>query len=95
MGLLSESGVHSELSHLLYLIRFFRTNGVKEIYIHAFLDGRDSPPKSAEIFLKKLMEEVRKLKPLFSYLRYAADFMPWTGIQDGIGQTGLSICLRD
>lgn len=63
MGLLSESGVHSELSHLLYLIRFFRTNGVKEIYIHAFLDGRDSPPKSAEIFLKKLMEEVRKLKP--------------------------------
>lgn len=58
MGLLSESGVHSELSHLLYLIRFFKVNKIKEIYIHAFLDGRDSPPKSAEIFLNKLTAEV-------------------------------------
>lgn len=58
MGLLSESGVHSELSHLLYLIRFFKANDVKEIYIHLFLDGRDSPPKSAEVFLKKMMQEI-------------------------------------
>ncbi|MCL4542610.1 MAG: 2,3-bisphosphoglycerate-independent phosphoglycerate mutase [Deltaproteobacteria bacterium] len=61
MGLLSESGVHSELSHLLYLIRFFRANDVREIYIHAFLDGRDSPPKSAEVFLKKIIKEIEKL----------------------------------
>ncbi len=60
MGLLSESGVHSELSHLLYLINFFVAGGVREIYIHTFLDGRDSPPKSAEVFLKKLITEIAK-----------------------------------
>ncbi len=61
IGLLSESGVHSELSHLLYLIRFFRASDVKEIYIHTFLDGRDSPPTSGKVFLKELIEEIIKL----------------------------------
>lgn len=60
MGLLSESGVHAELSHLLYLINYFVAGGVREIYIHPFLDGRDSPPKSAGIFLKKLITEIAK-----------------------------------
>lgn len=54
MGLLSESGVHSDMHHLFYLVNFFKSNGIKEIYIHAFLDGRDSPPKSATVFLEKL-----------------------------------------
>ncbi len=59
MGLLSESGVHSELSHLLYLIDFFYNNGAKEIYIHPFLDGRDSPPQSSGIFLNKLNTHIK------------------------------------
>ncbi|MHB1697875.1 MAG: 2,3-bisphosphoglycerate-independent phosphoglycerate mutase [bacterium] len=61
MGLLSESGVHSELSHLLYLIDFFYNNGIKKIYIHPFLDGRDSPPQSATIFLNKLTGHIKSL----------------------------------
>lgn len=61
LGLLSESGVHSELSHLLYLIDFFYNNGVQNIYIHPFLDGRDSPPQSAPIFLNKLTEHIKSL----------------------------------
>ncbi len=60
MGLLSESGVHSELSHMQYLINFFYSGGVDEIYIHAFLDGRDSPPKSAKIFIEKLVKTIEK-----------------------------------
>ncbi len=59
MGLLSESGVHSELRHLLYLIDFFYHNGVKKIYIHPFLDGRDSPPRSAPVFLDKLTSHIK------------------------------------
>jgi len=59
MGLLSESGVHSELSHLLYLIDFFYNNGVKKIYIHPFLDGRDSPPQSAPDFIGKLSDRIK------------------------------------
>jgi 2,3-bisphosphoglycerate-independent phosphoglycerate mutase len=61
MGLLSESGVHSELPHLLYLIDFFYNNGIKKIYIHPFLDGRDSPPQSAPVFIDKLSEHIRPL----------------------------------
>ncbi len=60
MGLLSESGVHSELSHLLYLIDYFYNNGVKRVYVHLFLDGRDSPPQSSPVFLNKL---IRHIKP--------------------------------
>ncbi len=59
MGLLSESGVHSELEHLLYLIDFFYNNGVKKIYLHPFLDGRDSPPQSALVFIGKLTEHIK------------------------------------
>ncbi len=59
MGLLSESGVHSELSHLLYLIDFFYNNGIKKVYIHPFLDGRDSPPQSAPVFLDKLTGHIK------------------------------------
>ncbi|RZV39557.1 MAG: 2,3-bisphosphoglycerate-independent phosphoglycerate mutase [Candidatus Acidulodesulfobacterium acidiphilum] len=59
IGLLSESGVHSELNHLLYLTGVFYKNGIKKIYIHPFLDGRDSPPQSSPIFLNKLMEHIK------------------------------------
>ena len=58
MGLLSESGVHSELNHLLYLTDVFYKNGIKKIYIHPFLDGRDSPPQSSPVFLNKLTEHI-------------------------------------
>jgi 2,3-bisphosphoglycerate-independent phosphoglycerate mutase len=60
MGLLSESGVHSELNHLFYLINLFYASGINEIFIHTFLDGRDSPQKSAITFLNKLDKELDK-----------------------------------
>lgn len=54
MGLLSNGGVHSHNEHLYRLIELAEENGVERIYIHAFLDGRDTPPKSAVEFLSDL-----------------------------------------
>jgi 2,3-bisphosphoglycerate-independent phosphoglycerate mutase len=46
MGLLSDGGVHSHIDHLFALLRIARKLGVLKIAVHAFLDGRDTPPKS-------------------------------------------------
>ncbi|MCW3481105.1 2,3-bisphosphoglycerate-independent phosphoglycerate mutase [Neisseriaceae bacterium JH1-16] len=54
MGLLSDGGVHAHENHFHALIRAAHQNGVERIRIHAFLDGRDTPPKSAELYLKRL-----------------------------------------
>src|SRR5690554_6935553 len=46
LGLLSPGGVHSSQTHLEAIVRMAEGEGVSRIYIHAFLDGRDTPPKS-------------------------------------------------
>ncbi len=51
MGLLSDGGVHSHIEHLYALVEMARDAGVKEIYVHALLDGRDVPPSSAADFI--------------------------------------------
>ena len=60
MGLLSDGGVHSHLTHLFALIALARQQGLKKVYIHAFLDGRDVPPKSAGVFIRKLEEYLKQ-----------------------------------
>ena len=55
MGLLSPGGVHSHEAHFLAAIKLFAESGCKQILVHAFLDGRDVPPQSAETSLKKLL----------------------------------------
>lgn len=54
LGLLSDGGVHSHEAHIHALIEAAQAAGVAEILVHAFLDGRDTPPKSAELYLKRL-----------------------------------------
>lgn len=54
LGLLSDGGVHAHEDHIFALIRAAQAAGVEHIYLHAFLDGRDTPPKSAETNLKRL-----------------------------------------
>ncbi len=54
MGLVSDGGVHSHLNHLKALIELAEKGGVKNLYIHAFLDGRDVPPRSAVTYLEEL-----------------------------------------
>lgn len=59
-GLVSTGGVHSSLDHLLALIKMASDNGLKNVYVHAFLDGRDTPPSSACEYLKIVEDELTK-----------------------------------
>ena len=60
MGLLSPGGVHSHEAHLFALIELAKREGVARVAVHAFLDGRDMPPRSAEASLRALAEACRK-----------------------------------
>ncbi|MBT5067685.1 MAG: 2,3-bisphosphoglycerate-independent phosphoglycerate mutase, partial [Halieaceae bacterium] len=53
MGLLSPGGVHSHEEHIFAALRLARARGATRIYLHAFLDGRDMPPRSAAPSLKR------------------------------------------
>ncbi len=61
MGLLSTGGVHSHLQHIEAMVEMAVKNGNKKIFLHAFLDGRDTPPKSAENFIQILQEKLSSL----------------------------------
>ena len=61
LGLASPGGVHSHEDHIIALMDLAHATGVKRIYVHAFLDGRDTPPQSAAATLVRLEEHARKL----------------------------------
>lgn len=61
MGLLSDGGVHSHIKHILYLVEKIVEAGVKEVVVHAYLDGRDTPPKSALTYLKELQDTIDRV----------------------------------
>ena len=56
MGLVSPGGIHSHTDHLLALVRLAKQRGANNVCIHAFLDGRDTPPRSADRYLAELEE---------------------------------------
>jgi 2,3-bisphosphoglycerate-independent phosphoglycerate mutase len=62
MGLLSPGGVHSHEEHFVALLELAARNGVKQVYVHAFLDGRDTPPKSARASLELIEKRCADLK---------------------------------
>ena len=59
MGLVSNGGVHSQLKHLMALIDMAVNKGVKNIHIHAILDGRDTPPDSGINYIKELQDYIK------------------------------------
>jgi 2,3-bisphosphoglycerate-independent phosphoglycerate mutase len=61
MGLLSDGGVHSHQWHMRTLAAIICSHGL-EVKVHAFLDGRDTPPKSAASLLKRFVSEIRYMK---------------------------------
>ena len=61
LGLLSEGGVHSHQDHIYTMIKMAVERGAKEVYLHAFLDGRDTPPRSAETSLQKAEDLFKQL----------------------------------
>lgn len=59
-GLVSPGGIHSHQAHLHAIIKAARASGVNTIIVHAFTDGRDTPPHSAAKFLEELEREIKK-----------------------------------
>ena len=62
MGLVSEGGVHSHVDHLFALLEMAQASGLKQVFIHAFLDGRDTPPQAGMVYLKLLNQKLKQLK---------------------------------
>ena len=60
MGLLSDGGVHSHIRHLYALLELAKRKGIENVYVHCFLDGRDTPPASAEGYIAKLEEKMKE-----------------------------------
>ena len=60
-GLLSDGGVHSHESHIHAMLEMGVRAGIKDIYLHAFLDGRDTAPKNAEVYLQHLQDKINEL----------------------------------
>lgn len=61
MGLLSDGGVHSHNSHLYALLQLAKQEGVENVFVHAFLDGRDVPPSSAADYLAELEAKLKEI----------------------------------
>jgi len=61
MGLLSDGGVHSHISHIYALLELAKQQGVDKVFIHAFLDGRDVPPSSAGQFVEELEAKIAEI----------------------------------
>ncbi|MEE8058781.1 MAG: 2,3-bisphosphoglycerate-independent phosphoglycerate mutase, partial [Pseudomonadales bacterium] len=61
LGLLSPGGVHSHQDHILAMVEMAAQRGAKRVYLHAFLDGRDTPPRSAESSLRSLTNRFEQL----------------------------------
>ncbi len=59
LGLLSDGGVHSHINHMLALVKLAKDNGLKRVFVHAFMDGRDTPPTSGKGYIERLEEELR------------------------------------
>jgi len=62
MSLLSDGGVHSHIEHLFALIDIIEDAGIEKIFVHAFLDGRDTDPKAGGGYLKQLQDYLKERK---------------------------------
>ena len=60
-GLLSDGGVHSHNTHLYGLLELAKRHGLEQVYVHCFLDGRDTPPASGADYIKELYEKMQEL----------------------------------
>lgn len=61
MGLLSDGGVHSRMDHIFAMLDMVKDQGITQVFFHAFLDGRDTPPSSAIQYVKQLEEHLSKI----------------------------------
>jgi 2,3-bisphosphoglycerate-independent phosphoglycerate mutase len=60
-GLVSDGGVHSHITHIYGLLELAKRNGLEKVYVHCFLDGRDTPPASGKSFVEALEGKMKEL----------------------------------
>ena len=61
LGLLSDGGVHSHIKHLFALLEMAKQQKVESVFVHCFMDGRDTPPHSGREFVEQLQQKMREL----------------------------------
>src|SRR5499427_36807 len=61
LGLLSDGGVHSHIQHLLALLEMAKQQKVQKVFVHCFMDGRDTPPNSGRDYVRQLQQKMREL----------------------------------
>lgn len=61
MGLLSDGGVHSHINHLFALLKVAKDAGVREVFVHAFMDGRDTSPTKGKEFMQQLADKMAEI----------------------------------
>ncbi len=61
MGLVSSGGVHSHIEHIYGLLELAKRNGIEKVYLHAFMDGRDTPPDSGKAFLAEVEAKMAEI----------------------------------
>jgi 2,3-bisphosphoglycerate-independent phosphoglycerate mutase len=82
-GLLSDGGVHSLQGHLHGMIRAARNLGAEHVYVHAILDGRDTPPRSAEKYLTELLQQDAQLATVIGRYFIMDRDRRWERVQRG------------
>ena len=70
MGLLSDGGVHSHQDHIVAMVELALQQGAKQVFIHTFLDGRDTPPKSADNYVAQLQQALATLNERYEGTAY-------------------------
>src|SRR6185503_21061749 len=61
MGLMSDGQVHSSLTHLYALLKMAKNHGLTDVYVHCFLDGRDTPPSSSTHYIAALQRKLGEI----------------------------------
>jgi 2,3-bisphosphoglycerate-independent phosphoglycerate mutase len=61
MGLCSDGGVHSTLAHLYALLEMAKKQNVEQVFVHCFMDGRDTPPESGASYIEQVQKEMRRI----------------------------------
>ena len=60
-GLVSDGGVHSHNTHIYGLLELAKRHGLKKVYVHCFLDGRDTPPTSGKDYVQELVDKMKEI----------------------------------
>ena len=61
MGLCSDGGVHSQLTHLYALLKMARLEGIENVFVHCFMDGRDTAPESGIVYIREIQQQLREI----------------------------------